>query len=168
VSARRALLVALLLLAAVPARAQEWRDVGTAEGRFTLSVPGAPAISTQTYDHGGVGTRWTVNAAADEAYVAEVTLLPPSLAGDLSAAELLAAAQSGAVGTGTLLRERDVALGPYPGRAFDVRTADGFIAQVRTYWVRPRLYQIIAVTSPAKAILPTSARFLDSFRVLSP
>jgi hypothetical protein len=48
------------------------------------------------------------------------------------------------------------------------RTVEGLIAQVRTYWVRPRLYQLIAITSAAKATMPSAARFFDSFRVLAP
>jgi hypothetical protein len=168
-AAARALLAALALLAAAgAAAAQEWRDVGSIAGGFALSMPGAAVSSPQQYDNGVAGTRWMVAVADDEAYIAEVTGFPAGPGDALPAAQILATAQAGAVGTSLLLRERDIALDSHPGRAFEFRTVEGLIAQVRTYWVRPRLFQLIAITSPAKTALPTAARFFDSFRVFAP
>jgi len=168
-----ALLAVLVLLAAAGgATAQEWREVGSVASGFALSMPGVAASSPQRYDNGVAGTRWMVAVADDEAYIAEVTVFPAGPGDALPAAQILATAQAGAVGTSLLLRERDIALDDHadrhPGRAFEFRTVEGLIAQVRTYWVRPRLFQLIAVTSPAKTALPTAARFFDSFRVFAP
>ena len=151
-AAARALLAGLVLLALVllaaagGATAQEWREVGSVAGGFALSMPGAATSSPQRYDNGVSGTRWTAAVADDEAYIAEVTIFPAGPGDELPAAQILAVARAGAVGS----------------------TVEGLIAQVRTYWVRPRLYQLIAITSAAKATMPTAARFFDSFRVLAP
>jgi len=70
---------------------------------------------------------------------------------------------------GTLLAERKISLGDYPGKEIRFRQTDGWIGKARLYFVNKRLYQILTlVDSKVERNLTQSIDgFLASFQLLN-
>ncbi|HIK18379.1 MAG TPA: hypothetical protein IGS53_24260 [Leptolyngbyaceae cyanobacterium M33_DOE_097] len=69
----------------------------------------------------------------------------------------------------TLLSERKISLGDYPGREIRFRQADGWVGKARFYFVNKRLYQVLTlVDSKVERNLTKSIDgFLASFQLLT-
>jgi hypothetical protein len=171
---RLAVVAVLLGLLAPPAGAQglqalSWTEVTDPAGRFALSMPGKVRNENTSYGNGGKGQRFIAEVADDEAYVFEFTDYPPALTENLAPTTMLRQAQAGTVGSfkgASITRERDIELGPWPGRAYALRLPNGLIYQARIFAAAKRLYQVIVVTSVPKATSPSINQYFESFRII--
>jgi hypothetical protein len=82
-------------------------------------------------------------------------------------AAILAGARDGALkgGERSLLSEKDITLGDYPGKEIQVKDPNGTIMTVRSYLVDKRLYQVI-VAKQEEGLTKEDQEFLDSFDIL--
>jgi len=69
---------------------------------------------------------------------------------------------------GKLLKEKDIWIDGHPGREIKIVGADGFIYFSRMYLVKYRFYQVSVTTLGEDASSPNVARFLNSFKLITP
>jgi hypothetical protein len=169
-------IVLVLLVSVVAAAAQvngEWIKYTSAEGRFSVSLPQQPKLSTQ------------------ESTVASGEKLPQSIAisgdgnGGFMAAYFdylsdmtfsLDKARDGMVANAhaTVLREDQISLGGSPGKQLklEAKAANGdeFLDRARMYDVNRRVYILQCIFPKAEdspAIMAKCEKFFDSFKVQS-
>lgn len=147
-----------------------WRPFVSEAGRFSVRVPMAPVVSTQTLDYRGDRLDWqqfTVYnlMAPDDAYqIAYVDLPDSALARgtDVVFDEMgaLIAAPLGAdelVTSGIAFTQQD-----FPGREYRLTAASGKSYILRFYLVNERLYGVLS----GSRSLTNHTQFLDSFHLL--
>jgi len=69
----------------------------------------------------------------------------------------------------TLLSERKISLGAYPGKEIRFRQADGWIGKARLYFVNKRLYQVLTLVDSKveRNLIKSIDGFLASFQLLA-
>ena len=167
---KRALAGWLLLVSLVAGckKESQWISYTSPEGRYTILLPEQPKLKSQQAT-GADGTPL-------QQYLA--------MASDSSGAFYAAGyfdiggsgfsfdkARDGAVRGGTLLSERDISLGAYPGREVKFLTKDpsgneGFVT-ARFYHVEQRVYiiQYIVAKSAGQELPDKAVKYFDSFQV---
>ena len=169
--ARRAAaaLVILAFAAAAPARAAQWKEFRSAEGGFTVLLPGDPSVDKKQMptDFGPIEMHmYTVTA--DNIYCSVAYYdVPQGL--NKPTDQLLEDTCSGFI-KGANLQEkaerRAITLGAYPGRELIGESPDGsFLLMARYYLVNKRIYLVMVGTAIADASSPDIGRYLDSFKL---
>lgn len=151
--------------------AERWQDFVSDRGGFSVLMPGKPTETIEPpkpQSRAGETRYFFVETEGGKVsyYVSYIEF--PGLPSELSVREvntLLNAARDGAVNNSTLLKESSIILNDYLGREIEIKTADGFRAKARIYWVHPRLYVLMMRTS-TQTFSPASDRFLTSFKLL--
>lgn len=144
----------------------DWQLFTSAQGGFSIDMPGQPEASTQPSSGGA--TSYVFSASKDgRSYMASYTDLPASASG-FTPKQLLDSTRDGAATSsgGELVEEQEITLGQYPGRDFtlNVELLKNSIRQ-RAFLVGPRLYQIVT-TGPGDDVNSADAdRFFNSFRL---
>lgn len=152
-----------------PAAAQSWAEFRDDDGDFIALFPGSPQQAPQEYANGGRGMRLMVEVGDDEAYLLEWTDYPDALAASKPPEQHLNEAQQNTLNVfpkGEVIRQGAMVRANNPGRAFTIDTGDGLVYQGNHYWVGNRLYQLVVVTSAAKARDPKIAAFFGAFNFI--
>lgn len=159
-----------------------WKEFSSKEGRFSISLPGAPTPSVRSMDTniGKVTTHsFTLEGDLGVYYVAYVDFpVYPETPDDIR--EGLDSSRDQAVRGGQLISENDVWLGEVLGREIMVKKND-LIFHARYFFAKGRLFQAILTSAPQIAFKegePTSnpsdltdvyksaaKRFFDSFKI---
>ena len=166
--------VLLALVAAVPAtataRPAQWKEFRSAEGGFTILLPGDPSFDKKamTTDFGSIDMHmYTVTT--DNMYCSVAfydvpagvkkpvdQLLDDTCTGFVKGANLSEKAE-----------RRAIMLGAHHGRELIGESPDGaFLLMARYYLVDKRIYLVMVGTAIAEASSPEVGRYLDSFKLL--
>ena len=163
-------------------RASAWKEFNSKEGRFSISLPGAPTPSVRTRDTsiGKVTTHsFTLEGDLGIYYVAYVDFpVWPEAPDEIRAG--LDSSRDQAVRGGQLISENDVWLGDVLGREILVKK-DNLILHARYFFTKGRLFQAILTTAPQIAFKEgepssnpsdltdvyksTAKRFFESFKL---
>jgi hypothetical protein len=154
----------------IPGAVIEWKEFSSAEGAFSILMPGQPALSNQTVKTaaGDMELHQYMVELRRRAYGVIYSDLPPLFLQQPDAARLLLdAGRDGAVSQvkGRLVSEDIIHIGLNPGRELNVEFAKGTI-RTRIYLINTRLYQVIAVvpSGQEQKASEDTVKFLDSFR----
>jgi TonB family protein len=161
---------------AAPSDAPKWREFTSAEGRFTVSMPGEPKVSTQRLAPPNENVSMRTHIAETEAeYGVAYAEFPEQVEGTERAEALLAGARDAGVRGvgGRLLEDGEEPFDGHPGRVYSFEFAGGYHMRCRSFVVGRRLYMVTASTYGAKAPDEQSRRaseaaadrFMDSFRL---
>ncbi len=154
------------LVCAVPQ--PEWRTYSSTEGRFAVSVPDEPRVSTVTTNTAKSQVLTHIVSATDKdlnEYLVSWTAYNGNIpSGDLEKTldrmrDALIEAKNG-----KLSNESSVSLGNHTGRAITFVDGDGRTVNVRFYFIGNRTFQVMA-ESRAQANLPDADKFFKSFSV---
>lgn len=161
-------LAALLLAAALPALAADWKPYTSEAGRFTVTVPGNPNLDRKPLNTalGQVDLyQFLVTSEGGVFMVAYSDY--PMITG--SGDEVLAGTASAMLSSmgGTTDEEQKISFNGYPGRFVSGRSAQ-FSVVAKVFWIRPRLYQLITIMPRNKPRPEEVNRFLNSFSVEVP
>jgi hypothetical protein len=175
---RKCVIGMLVLLVSAPLalsiqNSSEWIKYTSAEGRYVVSIPGPPKISTQEATT-ATGEKFPqyLASVAEPGDIAYVIGYFDFLPGTVFSAD---AARDGMVQklNGTLLSENAIILGSYSGRELKVlaKTSEGkeYILRARFYEAEKRVYVlqfIIPKTLESEELVGRGTRYLDSFQVV--
>jgi len=150
-----------------------WSEFSSAEGAFSVLMPGAPTEETQTQDTemGAIDVHSFTFEQGGVAYLVGYNIFPAAVIEAASPAALLNGARDGQAKAvnGTLVNEQEITLGAYPGRDVEilVENSDGTSSlRSRTFLVEDRLYQVMVVGPKGQSSSPDTIKFLDSFKLL--
>jgi hypothetical protein len=143
----------------------------SAEGRFTVLMPGTPTPST---DQVAVGSGQSAQTTplyefiltvgdGNVGYMVGYNDFPAGVAID-SPEAVLERGRNGAVSNKTLLTDTAVNLNGVPGRAFTYRDPDGGTFAQRDYFAGRRLYQLISFAAKGYTATDLDA-FMNSFTI---
>lgn len=161
-----AVLVAGLLLVSCQRKAS-WRDYTAPDGRFTISLPGAPRVGVTPAQGLDGATQHTVRVRAEgQQFVVSYSDFP----GDMgNPEELIVVAHQAA--TTNLKAPKTIGDKPWnvqgrPGREFRVSTPDAvYVSRFVMVPEQRRLYQLLVVTPEEKLQSPAVGQFLESFKL---
>ena len=178
VAAARALGIALLQLALLPAIAQtsaptrqtvRWQVFESAAGKFRVVFPEAPTTSAgkMRTDIGEVlSTRHTAWDGGGTTYDVRINEYPKAGIDRLTAEKLLDAARDGLIyrANGKLESEKAITWEKLPGRDQVIVAENGMRYRVRLLLLGSRLYQLTAMARAPN--LADEQRFIDSFQLI--
>ena len=151
-----------------------WRDFSSAQGRYSIIMPGAPDDQTLTIDTtaGPIDKHLALFENRSGAFVVIYADYPASLARQADPQQLLDDERDNAIAAtkGALFNERRLALDGHPGREIKIDIpGDGAlpagVMTVRYYLVGDRLYEITVVTPKTRPAPDITQKFLDSFQL---
>lgn len=138
----------------------------SAEGRFSVRMPGAPEYRLVTVDSADPMPlhKWTVQRGTTTFMVAYADIPVEGR----EASEILAGARESVLSKPErkLLSERSVSLGGSPGIEVEIGAPDSFRMKIRVFLVGARLYQIIVAIRSRDRFRASEMDFLESFQVL--
>jgi hypothetical protein len=149
-----------------------WRTFTSPEGKFSISMPGQPTVTSIIIDTAFGPTylnAYMLDSKDGFYYAASFMDHYPQLFEVKSVERILDDSRDGAVANvqGKLLGESAISIKKHPGREIVFESADGkSIVKARLYIVGERFYQIMATTSKEKQSSYNLTRFLKSFRLL--
>ena len=158
----------LFLCGFIPA----WQEFTSEEGGFTVLMPSTPTYETSEIPTAiGPVVMHTFSVSAKKwAYMVIYSDYDAESVNGVDPSTMLDGARDGVMKQigGTVVVDRSITLGDYPGKEVEVVTPDKqFRCRARLYMVANRLYQAIAV-APGKGKLPKDAeKFLASFRLVA-
>ena len=160
----------LALVGLTGAQAQVWGEYRPEGGKYFVLMPGTPETGSQPVplpDGRSVlmyqGSIETPNAA----YVATFVDYPDDVISRAPADTHLDNARDGTVKGHTLRSEKRLTIAQNPGREYIIVRSDGLVMVVRSFLVGNRLYQMIVVGRAGVDEQPDTAKFLESFRLLT-
>jgi hypothetical protein len=165
-------LVALSSISSIggTARADEWKEYSSPEGRFTVDLPGAPKQSKEKRQtkFGSVDAQLVIYSGGKDIFYGIAYLdYPESVVKAHRADELLDGASDSAVKGvkgGRVEGQEKISLGGNPGRQVIIDAPGNLTLTVRMYMVKNRLYQVISSVGKGKEKEADPKRFLDSFK----
>ena len=162
----------LVIARAGPAPAQTWTDYRTDDGRYHIQLPGPLTVRTVPLPLGNNEsapmTEVIAAGAGGTSYQLAYVNYPSRISQAASTDVLLDRVRNN-MGAGNVVRgEKKLTLGRFPGREYLVVEPNGRNTAVRIYWVRGRLYQLMAAGGPGIEARPETAKFLDSFEAVTP
>ena len=157
-------------LSGAPA-ARGWTKFAPGGGRFSVHMPGSPVSEEQRFrtrggdmvlylfslDRGAANGRFTVQYAD---YSEQLLKEARSADEVLKKASTVDAFNIG----GTVVNEKDLPFGRYPGRELQVENAE-LAMRVRLYLVDRRLYKVVAAWPKSRTFSDDDELFLNSFRL---
>jgi hypothetical protein len=157
--------LALLLVGCGP----NLTEYTSAEGRFTVRVPGTPRVTSKEEGAGSTLFLATVERPSGRYVVAYQDLKAEPNEGAAKAQERLEKARDAATRSvgGTVLADRPITLaGKYPGRdvTFELPGKED-LTRDRMYLVNGRLFQVTATGRKWWVESADTQKFLDSFRL---
>lgn len=152
---------------------EDWIKYDSGEGRYTVMLPGKPDVGSQEATSAD-GVKFTQYKAgvynADVAYlIGYFDYQPPmTFTFDKARDGMITAVR------GSLVSERTITLGGFPGREMRINAKDergiDYDMRARFYDVNQRIYvlQFIALKStPLEIADPKAARYFDSFQLIT-
>jgi hypothetical protein len=167
---RKLFAACLVLLACVsvcaqqPAAAVAWEKFTSAEGKFSIMLPGKPEPNKQTADspHGPYTTYLFMARSSGQVYIVGWVDYSPSFRFDTQK-ELEANRDNFAKGVKAQLKNTTpIKLGVNPGIEFTAESEQAHFRS-RVYIVGKRPYQLIALWGKGQAEPPDAAKFFSSF-----
>jgi hypothetical protein len=171
---KAAIPILVLLLSASLAHAvqvPDWIDYNSAEGRYTVSLPTQPKLSTQESATADGQKFLQYMATAQEPTAVYLIGYFDHVAGTTFSADRARDGMVAAV-KGTLVSERTISVNGYPGRELKVGTSTegtDYIILVKFYDTDSRVYvqQVIFPKSfESEAMNAKAAKYFDSFQIL--
>lgn len=166
---KRALLAGFAALLVSPVLAQAWTDYRSEEGNFHVQVPSAPKLNTAQIPVGNNETVPMTEAVVrvpGAAYQVSYIVYPPRIAGSASADVILDTFRNNMSAGHGYRNEAKLMLGRFSGREFTVTESPTRNTAVRIYWVRGKLYQLMATGAPGIEAKPDTRKFFDSFGLI--
>jgi hypothetical protein len=165
------LLLSLVAAQALAADASEFKPFASKEGRFTISFPGKPDVSTSTIK-APIGDMelhvFRAARGAKESYTLTYNDYPPDALKGVDAERVLDAARDGGVGTthGKVTKETKVAKSDknLPSRELEI-DIQGVTAYARLLLAGNRLFVIMAYPDGSSGSATRAKQFLDSFKL---
>lgn len=154
-------ILGLAVVFAVSAIAADWTDYTSAKYKYSAKFPG----KTTEKDQGKLNIVM-FEKDASTAYTVITSSLGVNVAPDATA-RVLDATRDGFVkgANGTLVDEKKITVGKYPGREINVKTIGGAYMRARLYLVNDILYQVIAGGSKELVGNADTTKFMDSFKL---
>ncbi|MCU0541658.1 MAG: tetratricopeptide repeat protein [Oscillatoriaceae cyanobacterium Prado104] len=150
--------------------AETWQEFVSDRGGFSVLMPGKPTETIKPanpQDNSGEEREFLLEMEdGNLVYYISYTDLP-TFSNQLNLNQIdgmFNAARDAAVKGGRLIKESNLTLNEYQGRELEIEGTNGLRIKARMYWVEPRLYLLMVVTSTN--FTPDSDRFLNSFRLL--
>jgi hypothetical protein len=146
----------LVLAACAHQYGENWTKI--TEGGFTVMMPGTPSKERSQ-------SRTTFRIYQDgEMFIASYDLGART---DTDHERTLDLYRNGFISAtdGTLLTERGVKLGDYPGRELTVRALGNQIILTRIYWAKSIYFQVGVSRPEGKELSADAQKFLDSFQI---
>jgi len=150
-----------------------WSEFSSAEGAFSVLMPGTPTEETQTQDTelGAIDVHSFTFEQGGVAYLVGYNVFPAAVIEAASPDSLLDGACDGQVQAvkGTRVSEQEITLGAYAGRDLEIliEDSDGPASlRSRMFLVRDRLYQVMVVGPKGQSTSPDTLKFLDSFKLV--
>lgn len=151
---------------------QSWKEFSSAEGRYTVLMPGAPTEKTQNLKT-PVGDLSMHGAFLDHNHSGYLVMY-----NDFPEAFAQAAAQGSAALTdsrdslvegshGKLVGDQAITLmGKYPGREIQMEMPDGTRAlRARMYLVKNRMYRVVITALKDDLFTKDANKFMESFKI---
>ena len=150
-----------------------WTEFSSADGAFSVLMPGTPTEETQTEDTdlGPIDVHLFTFEKGEVAYLVGYNVFPAAVVEAATPAVLLDSARDGQVETvkGTLVSETEITLGTYPGRDLEIQVegSDGTSSlRSRLFMVGDRLYQLVVGGPKGQSTSADTIKFLDSFELV--
>jgi hypothetical protein len=165
-----AVLASLLVFAGV-ARADDWKDFSSPDGRFTVEFPGTPkqVKDPRQTKFGKVEAQLVILSVSNKVfYGVEYLDYPASVLRAHGADELLDDASDSAVKgvKGARIESKEtINVNGNPGRQLVLSAPGNLQLTMRMYLVKNRLYQVIASVGQGEEKTADPKRFLDSFKL---
>ena len=143
--------------------AAKWQEFSSEEGRFSVLMPGVPAVKTQNLRDTQVAMHMFTADHASSSFMASYFDSGQSA---VPADSLLDRARDGSIQNtqGHLISEEKITVDGYPGRAFkSVARGNNFVSS-RIYLVEGRLYMLMVVHPENES--SDAPKFLQSFKLL--
>jgi len=163
--------ILLLFTSVVSAAGQTMQSVVSAEGSFTVLMPGTVqrGQKLRTFKDGKTSTEYRFYSVLDNDHIAYgVTYLDtPSKAAVGKEQDVLEKARDSAFSAlsgKTLLTDSAIVLDGVPGRAFTILRANGATYAARVFLKGSRLYQLV-VTSDSGYTADRTKEFFESFQI---
>jgi len=164
------LIVALLLFVSAAGIHAEtaMQEFASENGGFSISMPGTPKESVQNVDS-AAGPLALHQFIVEDGNVAYIVMYNDYPQVPDSQETFFNNVRDGGVNAvkGTLKKEKVIARQGYPGRAFDIDTADTVLYQ-DVYLVGKRLYQVILGVPKADPLPSQFNKFFGSFKLKLP
>jgi hypothetical protein len=148
-----------------------WKPFSSAEGGFTVLMPGTPKPVQQTLNtpNGRITLKGFIVQRPNEAnyFVIYSDFPSKTIENDSDIENLFDGIVEGFKRRtrGEVVSKENITLNDYPGREFKMQLSGTITARSRIYLVNQRLYQLVAIT-PREQDLPQSIQgFLDSFQL---
>jgi hypothetical protein len=165
-------MVAVASAATTAHAADEWKTLTSEKGAFTISMPGTPTESQQTYDTDAGPVTATLYMleldGGNVAYLAGFNDFDKKQVAGKDPQDMLDGARDGAVANvqGTLVKETKITLDGNPGREILVQAPGDMLVYARVYLVKNRLLQALVVM-PKKTLKEGDVtKFLTSITLL--
>jgi hypothetical protein len=146
----------------------DWIEYRSDDGGFTVLLPAKPEVNTQLADTAAGTVKLTMALTEMDNFAAGVSFneIPQEASADPES--LLAGGRDGAAKNlkGTVVSDKPIKLGNYPGIEFVVETPDGLIYTARVYMVADRLYQVLFLAPKDQIDQFDVPAFFDSFTLL--
>jgi len=150
-----------------------WSEFSSAEGAFSVLMPGTPTEETQTEETemGGIDVHSFTFEEGGVAYLVGYNVFPAAVIEAADPDALLDGACDGQVKAvnGTRVNEEEITLGAYPGRELEILIEDSegpASLRSRNFLVGDRLYQVMVVGPEGQSASPDTTKFLDSFKLV--
>ncbi len=160
------------LAASVAHAADDWSTLTSDGGGFTISMPGKPTESKQTYDTDGGPVEAVLYMleldGGNVAYLAGYNDFKKEQIEGRNPQDMLDGARDGAVANvnGKLVKETKITLDGNPGRELKVEAPGDMLVFARVYLVKNRLIQALVVM-PKKTLKEKDVtRFLTSLALI--
>lgn len=160
----------MALAGSTAALAQIWTEFRPEGGRYYVLMPGAPERSTEPVplpDGRSVQMFQAVIETPNAAFLSTYVDYPPELVTGSSPDKLLDNVRNGSSKGHTLRNEKRLTIAGNQGREYVIVRSNGVILVTRAFLVGNRLYQIIVAGRAGIEQNPDTAKFLESFRLLT-
>lgn len=148
----------------------QWQNYTSSDGGFKVLLPSPPQTMTQSIplESWNLDLHVFISQDATGEYMVVYSDYPDGFIERLSNREaLLEGVQQGFVQgmDATVLSDRDLSLGQYPGREIRYSTEQGVTGIARFYLVGKRLYQVVVKDGEGEleSLIQRNRQFLDSF-----
>ena len=174
-SATLLVLIGSALLFGLQAQTTDWIKYNSPEGRYSILMPGEPKVSSQE-GTASTGEKFPQYLAASQDSSGAVCMVGyfDAVAGMTFSFDTGRDGMVKAV-HGTLISEKPITLGTYPGRALKISATGGdaveYIVYARFYQAGSRIYVvqlIIAKSSDGPGADAKGSKYFDSFQITPP
>lgn len=161
----------LSIFAAGVASAQAWQTFSSKTGGFSVQMPGAPKYEKRAVPSAAgqlsLNNYTVATNGGATAYIVSFTDYPAKVVGSADPAKMLIGARDGQLKNlqATATADKAISLNGNPGRDTSFKNAKGFTGRCKSFLVKNRLYQVLALTTNSSTPASDFAKFVDSFQL---